>query len=174
MTPAALVNVLNRYMTVMSEAVRRHNGIIDKYLGDGIMAFWGPPFTDTEEHSGLACLAAPVANVIVARLLAEPANDHVLDHARPQRADGPLGGIGGHWGSSLELKVAGPSMLGIGCPIVTPYRSTSQRHCQKRADRDARSPARAGSFYAPKRTPDGGTRYWPSRVELRTNFLLAG
>jgi class 3 adenylate cyclase len=58
MTPAALVNVLNRYMTVMSEAVRRHNGIIDKYLGDGIMAFWGPPFTDTEEHSGLACLAA--------------------------------------------------------------------------------------------------------------------
>ena len=39
MTPAALVNVLNRYMTVMSEPVRRHNGIIDKYLGDGIMAF---------------------------------------------------------------------------------------------------------------------------------------
>ena len=46
MTPAALVNVLNRYMTVMSEPVRRNNGIIDKYIGDGIMAFWGPPFTD--------------------------------------------------------------------------------------------------------------------------------
>jgi adenylate cyclase len=58
MTPAALVNVMNRYMTVMSDAVRRYNGIIDKYLGDGIMAFWGPPFTDTEEHSRLACLAA--------------------------------------------------------------------------------------------------------------------
>ncbi len=58
MTPAALVNVLNRYMTVMSEPVRRNNGIIDKYIGDGIMAFWGPPFTDAEEHPGLACLAA--------------------------------------------------------------------------------------------------------------------
>ena len=58
MTPAALVNVLNRYMTVMSEPVRHHNGIIDKYIGDGIMAFWGPPFTGTEEHPGLACLAA--------------------------------------------------------------------------------------------------------------------
>src|SRR5215472_2460595 len=57
MTPAALVNVLNRYMTVMSEPVRHHNGIIDKYIGDGIMAFWGPPFTGTEEHPGLACLA---------------------------------------------------------------------------------------------------------------------
>jgi class 3 adenylate cyclase len=58
MTPAALVNVLNRYMTVMSEPVRRNNGIIDKYIGDGIMAFWGPPFTSAEEHPGLACLAA--------------------------------------------------------------------------------------------------------------------
>jgi class 3 adenylate cyclase len=58
MTPSALVNVLNRYMTVMSEPVRRNNGIIDKYIGDGIMAFWGPPFTGPEEHAGLACLAA--------------------------------------------------------------------------------------------------------------------
>jgi adenylate cyclase len=58
MTPAALVNVLNRYITVMSEAVRRNNGIIDKYMGDGVMAFWGPPFTGAEEHPGLACLAA--------------------------------------------------------------------------------------------------------------------
>jgi adenylate cyclase len=58
MTPAALVNVLNRYMTVMSEPVRHNNGIIDKYIGDGIMAFWGPPFTSAEEHPGLACLAA--------------------------------------------------------------------------------------------------------------------
>jgi adenylate cyclase len=58
MTPAALVNVLNRYMTVMSDAIRHNNGIIDKYIGDGIMAFWGPPFTSAEEHAGLACLAA--------------------------------------------------------------------------------------------------------------------
>ena len=58
MTPAALVNVLNRYITVMSEPVRHNNGIIDKYIGDGIMAFWGPPFTAAEDHSGLACLAA--------------------------------------------------------------------------------------------------------------------
>ena len=54
MTPAALVNVLNRYITVMSEPVRCNNGIIDKYIGDGIMAFWGPPFTGTDDHSGPA------------------------------------------------------------------------------------------------------------------------
>jgi len=58
MTPAALVTVLNRYMTVISEPVRRHSGIIDKYIGDGIMAFWGPPFTGVDEQARLACLAA--------------------------------------------------------------------------------------------------------------------
>jgi adenylate cyclase len=58
MTPAGLVTVLNRYMTVMSEPVRRHNGIIDKYIGDAIMAFWGPPFTGADEQARLACLAA--------------------------------------------------------------------------------------------------------------------
>jgi adenylate cyclase len=42
----------------MSGPVRHNNGIIDKYIGDGIMAYWGPPFTSAEEHPGLACLAA--------------------------------------------------------------------------------------------------------------------
>jgi class 3 adenylate cyclase len=58
MTPAALVTVLNRYMTVMSEPVRRNTGIIDKYIGDAIMAFWGPPFTGADEQARLACLSA--------------------------------------------------------------------------------------------------------------------
>ena len=58
MTPAALVTVLNRYLTVMSEPVRRNDGIIDKYIGDAIMAFWGQPFTAAEAQARLACLAA--------------------------------------------------------------------------------------------------------------------
>ena len=58
MTPAALVTVLNRYLTLMSDPVRRNNGIIDKYIGDAVMAFWGPPFTGAQEQARLACLAA--------------------------------------------------------------------------------------------------------------------
>ena len=58
MTPAGLVNVLNRYLTVISEPVRRNLGIIDKYIGDAVMAFWGPPFTGAEEQARLACVAA--------------------------------------------------------------------------------------------------------------------
>jgi len=57
-TPAGLVAIVNRYLTAMSEPVRRHDGIIDKYIGDAVMAFWGPPFVAAEAQAGLACLAA--------------------------------------------------------------------------------------------------------------------
>jgi adenylate cyclase len=55
MTPAGMVRIVNRYLALMSEPVRRNHGIIDKYIGDAIMAFWGPPFSPAEEHSRLAC-----------------------------------------------------------------------------------------------------------------------
>jgi adenylate cyclase len=58
MTPDALVHILNRYFEVMSGPIRTHNGIIDKYIGDAIMAFWGPPFTDDQEQARWACLTA--------------------------------------------------------------------------------------------------------------------
>jgi adenylate cyclase len=58
MTPVGLVKVMNRYLTVLSEPVRRNNGIIDKYIGDAVMAFWGPPFATADEQARLACFAA--------------------------------------------------------------------------------------------------------------------
>jgi class 3 adenylate cyclase len=58
MTPQGLVKVMNRYLSVMSEPIRNHGGIIDKYIGDAIMAYWGPPFTPDGEQTRLACLAA--------------------------------------------------------------------------------------------------------------------
>jgi adenylate cyclase len=56
-TPVALVSVVNRYLATMSEPIRRSGGIIDKYVGDAIMAFWGPPFTAADEQARLACEA---------------------------------------------------------------------------------------------------------------------
>jgi class 3 adenylate cyclase len=57
MTPAGMVRIVNRYLATMSEPIRRHRGIIDKYIGDAIMAFWGPPFTQPQEQAALACMA---------------------------------------------------------------------------------------------------------------------
>jgi class 3 adenylate cyclase len=58
MTPQGLVKVMNRYLSTMSEPIRAQEGIIDKYIGDAIMAYWGPPFTDEADEARLACLAA--------------------------------------------------------------------------------------------------------------------
>jgi class 3 adenylate cyclase len=57
LTPGGLVNVINHYLTTMSAPIRHHGGIIDKYVGDAIMAFWGPPFSIASEQARLACLA---------------------------------------------------------------------------------------------------------------------
>ena len=54
MTPQGLVKVMNRYLSTMSGPIRSHRGIIDKYIGDAIMAYWGPPFAD--EASRRDCL----------------------------------------------------------------------------------------------------------------------
>ncbi len=57
-TPQGLVKVMNRYLSTMSEPIRQHEGIIDKYIGDAIMAYWGPPFVENMEQAKLACIAA--------------------------------------------------------------------------------------------------------------------
>jgi adenylate cyclase len=54
MTPQGLVKVMNRYLSAMSEPIRTQRGIIDKYIGDGIMAYWRPPFTGEADHAALA------------------------------------------------------------------------------------------------------------------------
>ncbi|HTO63565.1 MAG TPA: adenylate/guanylate cyclase domain-containing protein [Bradyrhizobium sp.] len=57
-TPQGLVKIINHYLTTMSSPVRVHRGIIDKYIGDAIMAYWGPPFVEAAEQAELACRAA--------------------------------------------------------------------------------------------------------------------
>jgi adenylate cyclase len=58
MTPQGLVKVMNHYLSTITAPIRSHRGIIDKYIGDAVMAYWGPPFTEENEEAQLACLAA--------------------------------------------------------------------------------------------------------------------
>ncbi len=57
MNPHELVSFINRYMTAMTEIILMNRGLIDKYIGDAIMAFWGAPI-DEEKHAHLACSSA--------------------------------------------------------------------------------------------------------------------
>jgi class 3 adenylate cyclase len=57
-TPQGLVKIMNRYLSTMSEPIHAHRGVIDKYIGDGIMAYWGPPFIEDTDQAKCACSAA--------------------------------------------------------------------------------------------------------------------
>ncbi|MCC2095428.1 MAG: adenylate/guanylate cyclase domain-containing protein [Hyphomicrobiales bacterium] len=68
---AGVVRFLNALHTPFTGAVLRHKGTIDKYIGDGLMAFWNAPLR-VEGHANRACAAA-------LEMLAEvPAIDAVL------------------------------------------------------------------------------------------------
>jgi class 3 adenylate cyclase len=71
MTPQGLVKVMNRYFSTMSAPIREYQGVIDKYIGDAIMAYWGPPFTDDAKQAQFASLAALKMLQLVPQLRAE-------------------------------------------------------------------------------------------------------
>jgi adenylate cyclase len=67
LSPEELVSLLNEYLSEMSNIVLEHEGIIDKYEGDLIMAEWGAPVF-YEEHAEFACRAALVMQKRLAEL----------------------------------------------------------------------------------------------------------
>ena len=58
LTASAIVNMLNHYFTAVTGPIRDSHGIVDKYMGDGLMAFWAAPFSPGDTHAAGACLAA--------------------------------------------------------------------------------------------------------------------
>jgi len=50
MSPQEVVHFLNEYLDMMTEIVLAQGGVLDKYIGDAIMAFWGAPLTQ-EDHA---------------------------------------------------------------------------------------------------------------------------
>jgi adenylate cyclase len=58
LAPLLLVKLLNRHFGLQARAIQEHRGIVDKFVGDSIVAFWGPPFVKSEDHAILACRAA--------------------------------------------------------------------------------------------------------------------
>lgn len=51
MPPARVVAKLNRYFTIMQKVIYDHRGNVDKFNGDGLMAFWGVPRAGTHDES---------------------------------------------------------------------------------------------------------------------------
>jgi adenylate cyclase len=58
LTPLLLVSFINQYFTLATRPITELKGIIDKFIGDAIVAFWGPPFVSASDHAKFACFAA--------------------------------------------------------------------------------------------------------------------
>ena len=53
-SPEELVKLLNDYLTQMTSIITKNQGLVDKYMGDAIMAFWGAPL-DEPNHAEMSC-----------------------------------------------------------------------------------------------------------------------
>lgn len=49
LSPDELTNLINEYLTAMTDIVMDNKGLVDKYIGDAVMAFWGAPVENTRQ-----------------------------------------------------------------------------------------------------------------------------
>ncbi|HJR81817.1 MAG TPA: adenylate/guanylate cyclase domain-containing protein [Anaerolineales bacterium] len=88
-TPEDLVAVLNRYLAAAAEAVLAHEGTVDKFLGDAVMAWYNAPLPQPD-HTLRAVKTALTIRAAIAQLHAELPTEAHLDF-----------GVGIHYGEAI-------------------------------------------------------------------------
>jgi adenylate cyclase len=101
MTPETVVLWLNRYFDTISQVVTRHGGIVNKYIGDAVMALFGAP----QDDPGHAAHAAAAAEAMVQAR--EALNRQFAAEGLPQI----LAGIGVHTGPVLAGNIGSSSRM---------------------------------------------------------------
>ncbi|MDE2292901.1 MAG: adenylate/guanylate cyclase domain-containing protein, partial [Elusimicrobia bacterium] len=102
MSPENLIQFLNHYLTALTDDILHNNGVVDKYIGDCIMAFWNAPL-DEPDHRRKACLAAVSCVKTIQRL-----NKEYVDPTIPETPAVRIGlnsgeVVVGNTGSSRKL-----------------------------------------------------------------------
>jgi adenylate cyclase len=95
------VSLLNEYFAVMVEVISRHGGVLDKYIGDAIMALFGAPFAKPHDADN----ALAVANDMIVSLRA-------LNQRRITRGQQPIAiGVGVATGEVVLGNIGSPSRM---------------------------------------------------------------
>ncbi len=100
MAPERLVEILNTYMTIASEAIHRQQGVIDKFMGDAVMALYNTPLRPQDDH---ALRAVRSAAAMVADMLAY--------HETVPPEDRLVFGVGVHTGEAVVGNIGSPDRL---------------------------------------------------------------
>ena len=79
--PDRLVEAMGRYFELMTGTIARHGGTVDKFMGDGMMAFFNAP-EELPDHPQKACLAALEAQCLLAQMTGEATPGEPVFHAR--------------------------------------------------------------------------------------------
>jgi adenylate cyclase len=77
------LGTINRYLGCVADTVIQHDGTLDKYIGDCVMAFWGAPTTNPRHAS--ACVRAAIE---VQRAVARLNEERAVENARRQGEKG--------------------------------------------------------------------------------------
>jgi adenylate cyclase len=87
-----VVDMLNSYFSALVEAIFRHDGTVDKFIGDAILAVFGSPEPDEEQHAKAVCAAVAMQEALAEVNAARRARGQVICEL----------GIGVHCGSVLH------------------------------------------------------------------------
>jgi len=106
-----LLRTVNLYLGLMADIVKKHDGTLDKYIGDCVMAFWGAPAAN-EKHA-IGCVRAAIESQQSIFVLNQQraAENQIRERQNPERlrrGEEPL--------PPLELLSVG---IGINTGVVT-------------------------------------------------------
>ena len=81
-SPREILDLLNRYLTRMSQAIEAEGGVVDKYIGDAIMALFGAPVRHSDSpQRAVRCSLAMIRQLAVL-------NSELAEENRPPLASG--------------------------------------------------------------------------------------
>ena len=96
--PPTVVEILNKYLTLTTNCIRRHHGTLDKFVGDCTMAFWNAPLPQ-EDPVMLACRAA-------VDMIKE--SEAFRTELKERFGREIAFGVGVHWGSAVVGNIGSP------------------------------------------------------------------
>jgi class 3 adenylate cyclase len=70
--PSRTRDVLNAYLTIVSDVLIRHGALVNKFVGDGVFAFFNAPILPCPAHASAACMAAAECVAALGRINARP------------------------------------------------------------------------------------------------------